>query len=248
MNKKAIIVKRVSTTEQKRSSLSLINQEQVCWGFCEDNGFEIVAIYEDVVSGKVRPEDRPGLSEALKQAREENATIIISKLDRLSRSVEDVARMMNQGIPFVVVETPEATPFMLHIYSAIAEMERQTISARIKSALKVKKEELAKEGKKLGGPKIGKARKQASKVNKQRFMEFRAKTGPIAWMIKEELHHRGTRPTYKNIAGLMNEREIKTMSGKPWSPSGVMQLMKTYAKEEELEIRKEQRRRKAKKN
>ena len=231
MTKKAIIVKRVSTTEQKRSSLSLINQEQVCFHFCRDNGFEIVAIYEDVVSGKVRPEDRAGLSEALKQAREENATIVISKLDRLSRSVEDIARMMNQGIPFLVVETPEATPFMLHIYSAIAEMERQTISARIKSALKVKKEELAKEGKKLGGPKIKKARKQASKVNKQRFIAFRAKVGPKAFSIQSELRAEGVRPTYKAIANLMNEREIKTMSGKQWSPSGVMQLMKTFAEE-----------------
>ena len=114
---------------------------------------------------------------------------------------------------------------------AIAEIERQAISARIKSALKIKKEELAKEGKKLGGPKIEKARKQASKVNKQRFTTFRAKTGPKAFSIRKELEAEGKKSTFQAIANLMNERGIKTMSGKPWSPSGVMQMMKAYKRD-----------------
>tara|TARA_Y100001973_G_scaffold105089_1_gene176991 strand:+ start:2107 stop:2463 length:357 start_codon:yes stop_codon:yes gene_type:complete len=97
----------------------------------------------------------------------------------------------------------------------------------VREGLFKKKKELAKQGKKLGE----KARKQASKVNKQRFTDFRAKTGPEAFSIRKELEGKGKRSTFQAIANLMNERGIKTMSGKPWSPSGVMQMMKAYKKD-----------------
>lgn len=239
-NKKAIIVKRVSTTEQKRSSLSLVHQEQACIKFCDSEELEVIAIYEDVCSGKIEPEDRPGLSKALEHAKQSGAKIIVSKLDRLSRSVESIARLMNKGLPFIVVETPEATSFMLHIYSAVAQMEREAIGQRIKDALAVKKQQLAKEGKKLGNPSLGTARKKAHKNNIKKNREARAKLMPIVASYRAELISRGEtkkngEPTWKAIADLLNERKVTTSTGKKFSGSTVMQLVRAYNKDIENE-------------
>lgn len=243
--KQAIIAKRVSTTEQKRSSLSLINQEEVCTKFCKDNDFEIIKVVEDVASGKIEPEDRAGLSSALKLAKKTGATIIISKLDRLSRSVETIARLMNSGVPFISVETPQATPFMLHVYSAIAEMERESISNRIKDALRVKKEQLAKEGKKLGNPNAKKVQKVATKANQLKFIEFRAKTAPLIFGIMDELRNgfvfrdgKKCKESWAQTARILNERNIKTMRGGSWQGSQVMQFMKAYKNDEKLNLKK----------
>ena len=55
---------------------------------------------------------------------------------------------MAQGVPFVVTEIPNADPFMLHIYAAVAEQERTKISERTKAALAAAKAR----GVKLGNP------------------------------------------------------------------------------------------------
>ena len=48
----------------------------------------------------------------------------MAKLDRLSRDVAFISGLMAQGVPFIVTEIPNAEPFMLHIYEAVAEQER----------------------------------------------------------------------------------------------------------------------------
>src|SRR3954447_1150713 len=54
---------------------------------------------------------------------------------------------MAQRVPFIVAELgPDADPFMLHIYAALAEKERRLISARTKAALQAAKAR----GKRLG--------------------------------------------------------------------------------------------------
>lgn len=60
---------------------------------------------------------------------------MVAKLDRLSRNVHFISGLMAQRVPFVVAELPNADPFTLHIWAALAEQERKMISARTKSAL-----------------------------------------------------------------------------------------------------------------
>jgi DNA invertase Pin-like site-specific DNA recombinase len=55
-------------------------------------------------------------------------------------------------VNFVAADMPQANKLPIHILAAVAEHEREIITARIKAALAVKKVQLAKEGKKLGGP------------------------------------------------------------------------------------------------
>ena len=59
-----------------------------------------------------------------------------------------ISGLMAQGVPFIVTEIPNADPFMLHIYAAVAEQERTKISERTKAALAAAKAR----GVKLGNP------------------------------------------------------------------------------------------------
>ena len=74
----------------------------------------------------------------------------MAKLDRLSRDVAFISGLMAQGVPFIVTEIPNADPFMLHIYAAVAEQERTKISERTKAALAAAKAR----GVKLGNPPV----------------------------------------------------------------------------------------------
>ena len=92
---------------------------------------------------------RPELAAALAAARAAKRPVIVSKLDRLSRDVAFIPGLMAQRVPFIVAELgPDADPFMLHLYAALAEKERRLISERTKTALSVKRTQ----GVKLGNP------------------------------------------------------------------------------------------------
>jgi DNA invertase Pin-like site-specific DNA recombinase len=85
----------------------------------------------------------------LAAARKARCSIVVSKLDRLSRDVAFVSGLMAQRVPFIVAELGrEADPFMLHLCAALAKKERRPISERTRAALEAKKAS----GAKLGNP------------------------------------------------------------------------------------------------
>jgi DNA invertase Pin-like site-specific DNA recombinase len=73
--------------------------------------------------------------------------IIVAKLDRLSRDVHYISGLMKHRVPFIVADGADTDPFMLHLYSALAEKERALISRRTKDALAAAKAR----GVRLGG-------------------------------------------------------------------------------------------------
>ncbi len=73
--------------------------------------------------------------------------IIVAKLDRLSRDVHYISGLMKHRVPFIVADRADTDPFMLHLYSALAEKERALISRRTKDALAAAKAR----GVRLGG-------------------------------------------------------------------------------------------------
>jgi DNA invertase Pin-like site-specific DNA recombinase len=83
----------------------------------------------------------PQLAAALAAARTAKSSVIVSKLDRLSRDVAFGSGLMAQQVPFIVVELGRnADPFMLHLYAALAEKERRLISEWTKAALAAKRQ------------------------------------------------------------------------------------------------------------
>jgi DNA invertase Pin-like site-specific DNA recombinase len=147
--RKFVIYTRVSTEDQGRSGLGLEAQERdiglYLANFAEQP-FEVMGRFSDVLSGK--DDNRPELSAAIKLAKELGAELLVSKLDRLSRKVAFIAQLMDdKALKIRVSQMPNADKFQLHIYAALAEQERDFISARTKAALQVAKAR----GVKLGG-------------------------------------------------------------------------------------------------
>jgi hypothetical protein len=68
------------------------------------------------------------LKAASKQAAAYKYPVVVTKLDRLSRAVAFISNLMAKSVPLIVTEIPNADPFMLHNYAAVAGQERLKIS------------------------------------------------------------------------------------------------------------------------
>jgi DNA invertase Pin-like site-specific DNA recombinase len=106
--------------------------------FAEAERLTIIAEFVEIETGKGADalDRRPQLAAALAAARTAKCSVLVSKLDRLSRDVAFVSGLMAQRVPFIVAEQGrDADPFMLHLYAALAEKERSLIAERTKAAL-----------------------------------------------------------------------------------------------------------------
>ena len=115
---------RVSTAQQGKSGLGIEAQRLALDAFAKANGFEIVAEFVEVETGKGSDaiERRPQLNAALAKARREKCAVVVAKLDRLSRDVHFISGLMVHRVPFIVAELgADVDPFMIHLYAALAE-------------------------------------------------------------------------------------------------------------------------------
>src|SRR4029078_1331267 len=159
----AIAYLRVSTQRQQRSGLGIEAQRGAIARFAEAEGLTLIAEYVEAETGKGSDalDRRPQLAAALAAAKAAKCSVVVAKLDRLSRDavfgarltaprdVVFVAGLMAERVPFIVAELGrDADPFMLHLYAALAEKERRLISERTKAALAIRKAT----GTKLGNP------------------------------------------------------------------------------------------------
>jgi DNA invertase Pin-like site-specific DNA recombinase len=120
--------------------------------------WELTAEYVEVETGK--NDDRPKLRDALHMAKVTGATLVIAKLDRLSRNLAFIATLQDSGARFVAADMPEANETMIQFMAVIAQHERKAISTRTKAALAAAKARGQKlEPKPRGAP--GSRRRQA---------------------------------------------------------------------------------------
>jgi DNA invertase Pin-like site-specific DNA recombinase len=141
---------RVSTAQQGKSGLGIEAQRAAIAAFASANGMVQAGEFVEVETGKGSDalDRRPQLKAALDMARRHGCSVVVAKLDRLSRDVAFIAGLMAQRVPFIVAELgADADPFMLHVYAALAEKERAMISTRTRAALAAAKAR----GVKLGG-------------------------------------------------------------------------------------------------
>lgn len=211
---------RVSTSKQARSGLGEEAQRRANEQFAETNGYEVVAEYREVETGKGSDalERRPKLSAALQHAKKEGCAILASKLCRLSRDVHFISGLMARGVPFIISELgADADPFMLHLYAALSEKERSLISERTKVALQSAKER---------GTKLGNRTnlKQAQQNGHKKILE-NADSFTHEMILKiEEIKAAGI-STLSGIANAMNIRGEKTARGGKWYPTTVKNVL-----------------------
>jgi DNA invertase Pin-like site-specific DNA recombinase len=144
--------------------------------------------------------------------------LIIAKLDRLTRDPDFVGQLYKSGVDFVAADNPHANKITVRILSAIAEHEREQISARIKAALAVKKSQLEKLGKKLGAPNC------KDTIVKARAAKQRAIPGMEVLKLMVQARQEGK--SFWKIAEQLNGLGVRTGTGSRWYASTVrMQLM-----------------------
>jgi DNA invertase Pin-like site-specific DNA recombinase len=217
---RAIAYLRVSTQRQHRSGLGIDAQRAAIERFAASESLKIVAEYVEAETGKGSDalDRRPQLAAALAAAKAAKCSVVVSKLDRLSRDVAFVAGLMAQRVPFIVAELGrDADPFMLHLYAALAEKERRLISGRTKAALAAKKAG----GASLGNPSnlalAGDLGRAALVQGADRFVEGLV---PVIRAIRSE-----GAITLRAIAQALNRRGFKSARGGTWHPSSVANLL-----------------------
>jgi DNA invertase Pin-like site-specific DNA recombinase len=210
-----IIYKRVSTKEQGRSGLGLDAQERDIALFLEGfnaEPYKVLASFTDVLSGA--DADRPELKAALDLCRKTGATLLVSKLDRLSRKVSTIATLMeDKRITFRVAQMPYADNFQLHIYAALAEQERLFISARTKAALA----EAKGRGVQLGG-----LRDTTMQRNAALKANAAARADKVAGIV---LPLRDAGKPLREIADHLNRAGVQTARGGRWQASQVKRVL-----------------------
>jgi len=137
---------RVSTQRQGTSGLGLEAQQNAVREYAQANNICIITEFTEIESG--RKTSRVELENAFKEAKKQKALLVIAKIDRLSRNVAFISRLMESKVEFVAVDMPDATSFTIHIMAAVAEHEARMISDRTKAALKAAKDR----GTRLGNP------------------------------------------------------------------------------------------------
>ena len=210
-----VIYTRVSTEDQGKSGLGLGAQKRDI-GLYLDNfseePFEVVGEFMDTMSGKL--DDRPQLAEALKMVRKTGAELLVAKLDRLSRKVSFIASIMDdKKVRLRVASMPNADNFQLHIYAALAEQEREFISARTKAALA----EAKAKGVKLGG-----LRPKTKKRNEAIQANAKARAEKVA-MTVQPLRAQGA--TLREIAEALNVSGVPTARGGLWQASQIKRVL-----------------------
>src|SRR4051794_5714062 len=137
---------RVSTTRQGKAGLGIDAQRAAVATYLNGGNWQIVAEFTEVESGK--RSDRPELDKALAAARLHRCPLVVSKVDRLTRSSAFLSRLLeaNVDVRFCDLPTIEGPTgrFLLQQMVSVAELEAGMIAARTKAAL-------ARSTKKLGG-------------------------------------------------------------------------------------------------
>lgn len=210
---------RVSTARQGRSGLGLEAQRKAVLDFVNGGGVGLLAEYVEVESGK--KDDRPELQKALHHCEITGATLVIAKLDRLSRDAHFLLGLQKKGVPFRAVDMPEANEAIVGIMAVIAQQERELISRRTKEALAAAK----KRGVKLGNP--NGAAHLKGRGNAEAVQAVKSKASTWAERIRpdvEKIIAEGV-TSLRELADEMNSRAIKTARGGKWYASSVSRLL-----------------------
>ena len=217
-----IAYERVSTARQGQSGLGLEAQRKTIEDFSHSRGATLLARFIEVESG--RRSDRPELAKALHLGKVTGATLVIAKLDRLSRNAAFLLALRDSGVRFIACDMPEANDLTVGVMALVAEAERDAISRRTREALAIAKAR----GITLGNPNGAAALRRAGKggaalqatvsANAEAFAQDLA---PVIADIRTQGH-----TSLREIAAELDARGIRTRRGGRWGVSNVRDLLR----------------------
>ena len=219
---------RVSTQRQKHSGLGLESQRYIIQHFAKANNAEIVHEFVEAQSGKKESINRPLLNEAIQLCKREKYTLIVAKVDRLSRNVKDtffiVEELENRLIACDIPQYPIDT-MILAVFSAFAQQEAQLISLRTKRALDAKKargEIIIRRP----HPNILEFQRKAHIAIQQYVKEYYTDEVIVSLVercVRQKL-------TLEESANLLNKNQVKTRRGKRFNKLSVLRLKQNIKK------------------
>ena len=210
---------RVSTEGQ---GIGLDAQQTIIADYVKNAGGVILDTISEKESGK-ETINRPGLQKAIATCKTQGATLIVAKLDRLSRDVADIfAIKKTRGLVFEVCDMDAQDTLTLGIFATLAQKERELISRRTREALAA----LKAQGKQLGNPNAADAMRA---INAQGV----ARRKQLASEAPENRHaYNAVRlmpGTLQSKADFLNAEGYRTRNGKAWTPTAVKRLFDRYA-------------------
>lgn len=214
---------RVSTARQAGSGLGIEAQKAAVAGYATASGGVIGEEFTEVESGRCT--ERPVLAKAIAACRARRAVLVVAKLDRLSRDSHEISGLMKQ-VDFRCADMPNADPFQLHIFAALAEQEARAISARTKAALAAAKAR----GVKLGNPHLQPGSSETAKVAREALQaSAQAKASRVLPYV--EAARKAGAVTLKEIADALTARGVATPSrrGASWHPAMVTRVITSTA-------------------
>ena len=221
MTSKLVAYHRVSTAKQGSSGLGLEAQQASIEAYSDRIGASLVASFTEVESGKNN--DRPQLQKALHHAKVTGSTLVIAKLDRLSRNAAFLLTLRDSGVKFVAADMPEANNITVGIMALVAQEEREATSRRTKEALKAAKAR----GTKLGNPNGAAALLRAGKGNAAGVEAVKAQAQDYAQEMRpvlENLQAQG-KTSLGALAEALNGGGYRTPRGGSWHKTSVKNLL-----------------------
>lgn len=211
---------RVSTVKQGQSGLGLEAQKAAVVDYLKSNTGELVTEYTEIQSGSKN--NRPELQAALRQCRLTGATLLIAKLDRLSRNRSFLMNVQDSSVQFVACDMPEANHFTVGLMACLADYERQLISERTTAALKAAKAR----GVKLGNPKLSEVRCTDTKAaTATRTSKAKQRNAEMLDIITEMRDASDNDLSLRDLTKMLNDAGYKTSRGKKWHPTSVSRVL-----------------------
>lgn len=223
--KKFVAYFRVSTDRQGKSGLGLEGQRAAVVEHVGATG-DLIAEYTEIETGKRDSLDnRPELRRALAHARRSRATLVVAKLDRLTRSVAVTSLLHQSNVDFVCCDNPYANRLTIQILAAVAEDEARRISERTKAALAAYK----MRGGVLGATRV-ESRNLTSEGRKRGTLVSAARRSALKLEAYEDLaahmHQlRSSGQSLRAIAQALNAKGHTTRRGRPWNGTQVLRAL-----------------------
>lgn len=211
---------RVSTDKQGESGLGLQSQKDTINNYVNNKNGILLREFREVESGKKN--DRPALTQAMEMCRLYGATLLIAKLDRLSRDAVFLMNLQRGDVPFTACDMPDANSMTIGIMALLAQQEREMISTRTKEALAV----IKATGKRLGGRREKSHNfthddiEKATLARNEKESAYRSRVIPVI----RDLRSSGM--SYRKICDQLSALGIKTYHKKSnWHPNVVRNLL-----------------------
>ena len=210
---------RVSTEDQAREGFSLPEQEKRLRTMCEYKGYEIYKVYEERGISAKTGNHRPKFEELLQDIRDKKVnTIVVLKLDRLTRSVADwekILTFLEENDAYLDcanddINTTNANGKMIsRILTSVSQQEIERTSERTKIGL-------------AGAIKVGhiphKAPLGYKHEDKKLVIDYATKDVVIRIF---NMYHDGL--SYKKISNILNEEQVLGKTN--WRDSTIVNLI-----------------------